>query len=55
MGKKRKKLVGLVGLGTMGSALAEAFVRADYEVYAVDPAVTGKHFSLKGLIVKPNL
>ncbi len=55
MGKKRKKLVGLVGLGTMGSALAEAFVRADYEVYAVDPAVTGKHFSLKGLIVNPNL
>ena len=39
----------------MGSALAEAFLHADYEVYAVDPAVSGKHFSLKNVIVEPNL
>lgn len=52
---KKKKQVGLVGLGAMGSALAEAFVRADFEVYGVDPAVSGKHFSLEGVIVEPNL
>ena len=39
----------------MGSALAEAFVRAGFEVYAVDPLVSGKNFSLKGVIVEPNL
>ena len=39
----------------MGSALAEAFVRAGFEVYAVDPLVSGENFSLKGVIVEPNL
>ena len=39
----------------MGSALAEAFVRAGFEVHAVDPVVSKKIFSLKGVIVEPNL
>ena len=55
MAKNRNKQVGLVGLGTMGSALAEAFVREGYEVYAVDPALNQKQFALKDVMVKPNL
>jgi len=39
----------------MGSALAEAFVRAAFEVHAVEPIMSEKNFSLEGVIVEPNL
>jgi len=55
MVKKYEAQVGLVGLGTMGSALAEALVRAKLEVHAVEPMAFTEVSAKEGVIVEPDL
>lgn len=55
MAEKTKVQVGLVGLGTMGRALAVALVRAEFEVHAVEPMAGAEAIASSGVILEDDL
>ncbi|NKB19246.1 MAG: NADP-dependent phosphogluconate dehydrogenase [Alphaproteobacteria bacterium] len=54
MAQETKSQVGLVGLGTMGSALGEALVRNDFDVRAVEPIAGSESVVPNGVVHEPN-
>ena len=55
MAETPKAQVGLVGLGTMGSALAEALARAEFDVHAVEPMAEADVSVNDGVNIEPDL
>lgn len=54
MADDTKSQIGLIGLGTMGGALAEALARARFEVHAVEPMAQGNIEAPAEIIVEPD-
>ncbi len=55
MADEFKSQIGLIGLGTMGSALAEALARVGFDVHAVEPMAQGDVNAPENTAIEPDV